>query len=352
MASWQRESSDTQRVTAAGTGPNSFHSSPAEVAGSSTTSHHDALSYDQHSNVHIPDLTSPLSTEGATSERVRYAKFGGPATTLDLPQGYHHQAPAIADPGIGHSPALLGGVPRHLNNGGTNNRHTMDNSDDQDHSALDLYLDLVVGCSPDVLTDDGIFLPGSTYQELHKTLRTQIFQTAHSQPNSRRPSQCQTIVEETRLHGSDDPLLGADHEQDTLSTGSSTPPELTAAQEVMLWNNWIIEIASWVRASARYGDISNAVQLDKFDHNQHFRLTLPALAQSRSHLKYSMLALSARQLERKSRSLPTSTSLSLYQWAIHLLVPELHTRDISTLASCVILCVFEMSSCKCCELSH
>jgi len=59
-----------------------------------------------------------------------------------------------------------------------------------------------------------------------------------------------------------------------------------------------------------------------------------------------MLALSALQLERKSKALPTSTSLSLYQWAIHLLVPLLHKRSTLTLASCVILCVFEMSSCS------
>lgn len=57
-----------------------------------------------------------------------------------------------------------------------------------------------------------------------------------------------------------------------------------------------------------------------------------------------MLALSARQLERKDGSLPASLSLALYQEAIHQLVPELHNKDLTVVASCVILCVLEMQS--------
>lgn len=59
-----------------------------------------------------------------------------------------------------------------------------------------------------------------------------------------------------------------------------------------------------------------------------------------------MLALSSRQLERKDGSFPASMSLMLYQQAIHKLLPELHTKDVSVVASCVVLCVLEMLSCK------
>lgn len=58
-----------------------------------------------------------------------------------------------------------------------------------------------------------------------------------------------------------------------------------------------------------------------------------------------MLALSARQLERKDGSMPASMSLALYQEAIHCLLPKLHTKDIAVIASCVVLCVLEMLSC-------
>jgi hypothetical protein len=58
-----------------------------------------------------------------------------------------------------------------------------------------------------------------------------------------------------------------------------------------------------------------------------------------------MLALSARQLERKhSRS--SAMSLSLYQEAIHELIPHLESRSTAVVASSVVLCVLEMMSCE------
>lgn len=70
------------------------------------------------------------------------------------------------------------------------------------------------------------------------------------------------------------------------------------------------------------------------------------MARNTPHLRYSILALSARQNEMKHRSKSLSESLSLYQQAIHLLLPELQTKDTAVIASCVILCVLEMMSCK------
>ena len=91
----------------------------------------------------------------------------------------------------------------------------------------------------------------------------------------------------------------------------------------------------------------NLPQLDKFDHHQHFQHTVSPLAQSHSYVKFAIMAVSARQLERKgeaSNSIPSS--LALYQQAIHSLLPQLATRSTAVIASCVVLCVLEMLSCS------
>lgn len=86
--------------------------------------------------------------------------------------------------------------------------------------------------------------------------------------------------------------------------------------------------------------------MDKFDINRHFELVLPIMAKSHPHLRYSLLALSAAQMERKARDSDNSCSLALYQHAIHLLSPLLQQRTTAVLASCVVLCVLEMMSCS------
>lgn len=82
-----------------------------------------------------------------------------------------------------------------------------------------------------------------------------------------------------------------------------------------------------------------------FDSHRHFASTFPQMAKSAPHLRYSILALSARQMERKQNEKSQSESLSLYQEAIHLLLPELESKSTPVIASCVILCVLEMLSC-------
>lgn len=69
------------------------------------------------------------------------------------------------------------------------------------------------------------------------------------------------------------------------------------------------------------------------------------MTKSAPHLRYSILALSARQIERKQKKQSQSESLSFYQEAIHLLLPELESKTTPVIASCVILCVLEMLSC-------
>jgi hypothetical protein len=83
-----------------------------------------------------------------------------------------------------------------------------------------------------------------------------------------------------------------------------------------------------------------------FDNQRHFASTFTQMAKTSAHLRYSILALSARQLERQQNAKSQSESLSLYQEAIHLLLPELGSKTTPVIASCVILCVLEMLSCK------
>lgn len=76
------------------------------------------------------------------------------------------------------------------------------------------------------------------------------------------------------------------------------------------------------------------------------------MAESHAYVKYAIMAVSARQLERKSaegkleHETTIPSSLGLYQQAIHLLLPQLATRSTPVIASCVVLCVLEMLSCS------
>lgn len=173
--------------------------------------------------------------------------------------------------------------------------------------------------------EDGIFLPGSQYQELHAQLRSRIIDTARSTGTSRQGTpdsdgDCVPTLQQQPYHQHQD----VDEESRRLA-------HLSPEQEYVLWQNYIYEVASW---------------LDKFDNNRHFEISLPVLAKTHAHLKYSILALSARQRERIERKLDYSCSLALYQHAIHLLLPLLQRRTTEVLASCVVLAVLEMLSCS------
>lgn len=210
---------------------------------------------------------------------------------------------------------------------------------------------LPYGYSPEALFDDGIFLPGSAYQELHKTFRSHVFNAACSKPTSRRGTPDPSADEiNAGNSGAAESAMSTTDLRMEQSEGTSTPPELTPRQERKLWSNWITEISSWVSA-ARCPFLHDLTfdQLDKFDIHKHFRHTLPSMAERDSHLRLSMSALSARQLEKKDGSMPAYLSLALYQEAIHVLLPKLHTKDLAVIASCVVLCVLEMFSCKFCH---
>lgn len=197
---------------------------------------------------------------------------------------------------------------------------------------------------------DGIFLPGSAYFELHSTLRSHMFDTARSRACSKEPvlnyelPDGDDIIAGSTWNTKDSRLLGPGSHP---STSTPKAAELTIEEEYRLWKNWTDEIAPWV-GSARYVTTqpTDYFELDKFDNQSHFGRSLPLLAKNHLHLRCSILALSARQIERKSNSRSTLGSLALYQEAVHQLIPHLDTRTSAVVASCVVLCVLEMMSCK------
>lgn len=79
-----------------------------------------------------------------------------------------------------------------------------------------------------------------------------------------------------------------------------------------------------------------------FDNNRTFGTKLPVAANQSPPLMYSILAIGARQLERKDKIKYSFNSLELYQEAIRLLTPLLQARDTNVIATCVILCCLEM----------
>ncbi|KAL4737835.1 fungal-specific transcription factor domain-containing protein [Aspergillus similis] len=119
------------------------------------------------------------------------------------------------------------------------------------------------------------------------------------------------------------------HEQRRTATTSRSP--LSSRRRIEYLKNYVAEIAPW---------------LDMFDSNCTFRQQLPALSHSFPALLYAILAISARQMERKSGIQGWCDSLELYQEAIRLLSPLIQVRDPKIVAACVLLCCLEMMSAR------
>ncbi|KZZ98833.1 hypothetical protein AAL_02384 [Moelleriella libera RCEF 2490] len=196
------------------------------------------------------------------------------------------------------------------------------------------YLHHGQSCTPnDSSFEDGIFLPGSTYHELHATLRSHLI-------HGTRPNASTRPVSPTVDREATEPFIVYRDGRGKCSIDAPSQPSLgppndqamiSKQEECSLWCIWFEEISPW---------------LDKFDNNRHFQHTIPTLASTHGHLHYSILALCARQQELKDKARPTGQSLALYQEAIHGLLPDLASRSTEVIASCVILCVLEMLSCS------
>ncbi|RAH43718.1 C6 transcription factor [Aspergillus brunneoviolaceus CBS 621.78] len=106
---------------------------------------------------------------------------------------------------------------------------------------------------------------------------------------------------------------------------------LSEGRHIQYLKNYVTEVAPW---------------LDMFDSQCTFRHQIPALAQEFPALSYAILALSARQIERKNGVRNWYDSLELYQEAIRRLSPLLQVRDTKVVAACVLLCCLEMMSAR------
>ena len=202
-------------------------------------------------------------------------------------------------------------------------------SHDQSHEAFpDNH---VMAESPDTYT---MYYPNPAYKELHTVLHNYMVSTARATGLTRQATPTETS-ENTSTEINKTSVQAADRNQpifqDTTHRLSGVPQnaELTKRRELELWQNYLDEVAVW---------------LDMFDVERHFQLTIPMMAKSAEHLRYSILALSARQQERKDPNNPYTESLTLYQKAIELIVRELHSLETAVIASCVLLCVLEMMS--------
>ncbi|THX93177.1 hypothetical protein D6D08_02186 [Aureobasidium pullulans] len=189
-----------------------------------------------------------------------------------------------------------------------------------------LDMDHVPAESPDMYA---MYYPNATYRELHTTLYNAMVDTARG-----------TGITRTGTPDSDKSQKAANHEpvnhtpqwgtlQRDPATVGKLPKGMTVRRETELWRNYLDEIALW---------------LDMFDNDRHFQIHLPLLAQSSEPLRLSVLALSARQIERRDPNKPYTESLALYQEAIRLIAAELESMSTEVIGSCVLLCVLEMMS--------
>ena len=180
--------------------------------------------------------------------------------------------------------------------------------------------------SPDIYA---AYYPDTRYRELHTTLRHHMVATARNTILTRPVSPINEHTEPSQVAcPSRSSRTICNSPLRPLQRGLR-PIELPPERQFELWQNYLQEVATW---------------LDMFDCERHFQTTIPMLAKSADHLHYSILALSARQMERKNPENPYTESLGLYQEAIGLIVKELHTLDVAVIASCVLLCVLEMMS--------
>jgi hypothetical protein len=141
---------------------------------------------------------------------------------------------------------------------------------DQSMSLESISMDLMTDCfnfddfTPDSGFEDGVFLPGSSYHELHTTLRDHLIQEVQSS----EPTRC--VTPEASQHGFDttsEDRSTREASRKPTSAGETNP--LSKDEELYLWRNWLAEVAPW---------------LDKFDSQCHFQLTLPTMAATNPHL--------------------------------------------------------------------
>jgi len=194
-----------------------------------------------------------------------------------------------------------------------------------DHSVQAVPLEPQMIESPDTYAT---YYPDPTYKELHSVLHNHMIETARASVLTRQGTP--EPAAQDSMTSSKYPTPSALPERAEDSTPMVKPVhKVTSRRELELWQNYLEEVAVW---------------LDMFDVDRNFQLKIPMMAKTADHLHYSVLSLSARQMERTHADKPYTESLTLYQKAIEFIVRDLHTLDTSVIASCVLLCVLEMMS--------
>lgn len=172
-------------------------------------------------------------------------------------------------------------------------------------------------------------ISGSAFHELHSVLRKRLVQGAILlDPTQPATSQ----LNSEWGHDISDFNEALKHPLDAHGPRGSRNQSALPSDYVMchLWRNWFSEIAPW---------------LDKFNGEHIFRDAMPSFAREHSHLRYAMLALSARQLELTQSTLSSGYSLALSQEAVRQLLPHLSIRSVAVVATCVILCLIDSLNC-------
>ncbi|KAH8168541.1 fungal specific transcription factor domain-containing protein [Sarocladium implicatum] len=165
-------------------------------------------------------------------------------------------------------------------------------------------------------SDEILGEPG--YLEYQEELRCLIFNTAQTVAPTREGSPSFAL----------DPWIDVTPEKEQ-EVQHQLAAIMSTGRRLEYLKNWTAEVAPW---------------LDMFDTKGDFMIQLPNIANRCPALLYAMLALSARQLERKEKTRHGFDSLELYQHAIQLLPPLLQAKDFALIPTCVILCVLEMMS--------
>lgn len=159
------------------------------------------------------------------------------------------------------------------------------------------------------------------FQELQGELRSLLFNGANTANPSRQPS--------PRREELADPSRRVPGHRRLLELFQADQTQISLMTRVKYLNIWIAECAPW---------------LDMFDQERHFGLYVPLLAQTSPAVLYALLALSARQAERRNGTNGALDSLKLYSQAISSLTPALDATEPTVIVTACILCVLEMMS--------
>ncbi|TPR04044.1 Shikimate dehydrogenase substrate binding domain family protein [Aspergillus niger] len=285
---------DGERVSSPARSPPGSGEGVGEVAQTTVLEHVSGAAPDRPPAVLSPgsnQAVSPISHQSFHDEEVNIGNGHSPHPA-ELPHPYPDEAPH--QPYLHSSPEFVVDELTALRNL-SNNPGPFPGPEVYQSITSPLF-DHSVFSDPANLTND-VFVPGSAYEALHTTLRNRQLWTARTEIPSRASTPASVLGY--------DGITPYDPRTQRSRRAQSRPGrefELTAERENILWQNYLNEICLW---------------LDMFDNHRHFASTFPQMAKSSPHLRYSILALSARQMERQQNKKSQSES-NPKEWRRHL----------------------------------